>query len=201
MLGLFNHLGARYGMGVASNALLYVVPLLALALGLAGGGWAGWRLGRAPLHTELASAKTDMAQLRTTHAETARVAALAAAKGLQQAQQRGDALTTALAERQAQINQLSKDDGDALNRLTTGRACLGSAAVGVLNSAPKPAPAGHGPAVPQAPGSVAAADGAFATDADVGHWAIAARAQYGDCRARLAALIDWHTAGGARHED
>lgn len=201
MLGLFNHLGARYGMGVASNALLYVVPLLALALGLAGGGWAGWRLGRAPLHTELASAKTDMAQLRTTHAETARVAALAAAKGLQQAQQRGDALTTALAQRQAQINQLWKDQRDALNRLTTGRACLGAAAVRVLNEPDSATTsAGHEP-VPAPPGGAVAADGAFATDADVGHWAIAARAQYGDCRARLAALIDWHTAGGARHED
>lgn len=200
MLGLFNHLGARYGMGVASNALLYVVPLLAVCLGLAGGGWAGWSLGRAPLHTELASARTDMAQLRTTHAETARVAALAAAKALQQAQQRGDALTTKLAQRQAQINQLSKDKRDALNRLTTGRACLTGAAVRVLNQPDGPADAGPEP-VPTPPVGAAAAGAAFATDADVGQWAIAARAQYSDCRARLAALIDWHTAGGARHED
>lgn len=190
MLGLFNHLGARYGMGVASNALLYVVPLLALCLGLAGGGWAGWSLGRAPLHTELA-------QLRTTHAETARVAALAAAKGLQQAQQRGDALTTTLAQRQAQINQLSKDKRDALNRLTTGRACLGAAAVRVLNQPDfDDSPTRTGPEpVPTPPGGAAAAGGAFATDADVGQWAIAARAAHDTCRQWLDALIDWHTQG------
>jgi len=151
------------------------------AVGTAAGGY----VGRLPLHTELAN-------LRAAHAETARVAALAAAKGLSQAQQRGDALTTALAQRQAQINQLQKDQRDALNRFTTGRACLGSAAVGVLNATTDPAPAGP-ELVPQAPGSAAAAGGAFATDGDVGHWAIAARAAHDTCRQRLDALIDWHS--------
>lgn len=164
---------------------LLALAALALACGLAGGGWAGHSLGRAPLLVELA-------EVRAGHAESARLAALAAARGLQQAQTLGNTLTTALAERQAQINQLSKDKGDALNRFTTGRACLGRAAVGLLNSAPKPDPAGDGPAVPQAPGSAAATGEAFATDADVGLWAIAARAAHDTCRQRIDALIDWH---------
>lgn len=174
-------------MGAGAVSVAMPLPLCAalVALVFAVGTAAGGYVGRLPLHTELA-------QLRTTHAETDRVAALAAAKGLQQAQQRGDALTTTLVQRQAQINQLQKDKRDALNRLTTGRACLGAAAVRVLNQPASPADAGPEP-VPTAPGDAAAAGAAFATDADVGHWAIAARAAHDTCRQRLDALIDWHS--------
>lgn len=146
------------------------------------GAGVGMQIGRSPLQAELA-------QLQTTHAETARLAAQASARQLQAAQVRGDALTHDLAQRQAQIDQLAQDKRDAIHRLTTGRPCLSGAAVRLLNDDP----ADYGaPSVPQATGSIDAADGAAATDADVGGWAIAARAQYNTCRARLAALIDWH---------
>lgn len=160
----------------------------AVALGLSWlaclfvGAGLGLQIGRSPLQAELA-------QLRTTHAETARLAAQASARQLQAAQVRGDALTHDLAQRQAQIDQLHQDKRHALTRVTTGRPCLSLAAVRLLNDDP----ADYGaPSVPQATGSTDAADGAAATDADVGGWAIAARAQYNTCRARLAALIDWH---------
>ena len=159
-----------------SRLLLIAAALLAGAL--------GWQQGRLPLRVELA-------QLRSTQAETAKLQALAAAKGLQQAQARGDALAHGLALRQAHIDQLTKDQRDAINRLTTGRACLSGAAVRVLNAADPGASAGPEP-VPAPPGGAAATGAAFATDADVGHWAIAARAAHTDCRARLGALIDWH---------
>lgn len=174
----------------AAVPLPLCAALVAVVFGV--GTAAGGYVGRLPLHAELASVKADIAQLRATQAESARLAAMAAAKGLQLAQQRGDVLTAALAQRQAQIIQLKKDQRDALSRLTTGRACLGSAAVGVLNGTPDTAPVGL-ELVPQAPSSVAAAGGAFATDGDVGHWAIAARAAHDTCRQRLDALIDWHS--------
>ncbi len=158
------------------------------AVGTAAGGY----VGRAPLRAELANTRADMAELRSTHAEAARLAALAAAKGLQQAQARGDALTHTLARRQEQIDQLHKDKRDALKRLTTGRACLSADAVRLLNTANSTEPARPEP-VSTPPGGVAAAGAAFATDADVGQWAIAAHAQYSECSGRLAALIDWHT--------
>lgn len=145
----------------------------------------GLQIGRSPLQAELA-------QLRTTHAETGRLAALASARTLQSAQTRGDALTTQLAQRQVQIDQLAKDKRDAIHRLTTGRACLSGAAVRVLNQPDDPADYGFDPVPPPTGGHVAD-HAAFATDADIGGWAVAVRAQYATCRARLAALIDWHT--------
>lgn len=154
-------------------------------------GVVGWQLGRLPVLAQLAD-------LRTTHAETARLAARSAANTLQQAQQRGDVLTDALAQRQAQIDQLHQDKRHALTRVTTGRPCLSSAAVRLLNDDP----ADYGaPSVPPATGSPDAAGATTATDVDVGGWAIAARAQYNTCRARLAALIDWHAQPQEQHRE
>jgi hypothetical protein len=144
----------------------------------------GAKLGRAPLQAQLA-------ELRATHSETARLQALAAARTLQAAQQHGDTLTHALAQRQTQIDQLTTEKHHALARLATGRACLSGAAVRVLNHSATDA-AGPEP-VPETPSGAADAGGAFATDADVGHWAVDARARFDACRARLDALIDWHT--------
>lgn len=148
-------------------------------------GVVGWQLGRLPVLAELAD-------LRTTHAETARLAARSAANTLQQAQQRGDVLADALAQRQVQIDKISREKRDAINRLTTGRVCFSSAAVRVLND--DPADYGAAPAVSPATSGPDAADGAAATDADIGQWVITARAQYATCRQRLDALIDWHAA-------
>lgn len=162
----------------------------AVALGLSWlacltvGAAVGMELGRLPVLAQLAD-------LRTTHAETARLAALASARQLQAAQVRGDALAHDLAQRQAQIDQLHQDKRHALTRVTTGRPCLSGAAVRVLNQPDDPADYGFDPVPPPTGGHVAD-HAAFATDADVGGWAIAARAQYNTCRARLAALIDWH---------
>lgn len=150
----------------------------ALALGLS----AGWVVGRLPL-------KETLADVRRTQAEADRARAAAGAAALSQAQARGDALTTALVSTQNELTKLKEDRHGALQKLTTGRACLNAATVRLLNGADTTA----GPeSVPQAPSGAAAAGDGFATDADVGQWAIDARAQHDDCRARLDALIDWH---------
>lgn len=173
-------LGARFGLLRVALLALFCAALVAL------GAWAGHSLGRAPLLVELA-------EVRQAHAETGKLQALASARGLSQAQQRGDALTTRLVTRQAQIDQLRKQQHDAIQALTTGRYCLSADAVRVLNSAD--APTNGGPVdVPPPPGSAAAEDGTFATDTDVGQWSVHAKAQYDICRGRLDALIDFDAA-------
>ena len=183
---------------MSGAAHAYFKVLLA-AVVFATGAAAGAYFGRSPLlvavataKAELATAKADMADLRSTHAETARLAAMAAANTLQQAQQRGDALTDALAQSQVQIDQLSTEKRHALARLTTGRACLTAAAVRVLNQPDDPADYGATAVVPTARSSSEAEDAAAATDTDIGHWIVTAKSQYELCRERYHALIDWH---------
>lgn len=186
MLGLFNFVASRFGV----NAFLWATPLLALAVGAGAGAWGGYMLGRAPVLVELAD-------LRTTQAETAKLQALASARELSQAQQRGDALTTRLVTRQAQIDQLRKSRHDSIAAFTFGRHCLSADAVRVLNDTATGGPDD----VPTPPGRADAAGGTFATDADVGHWATDARAQHEQCRERLDALIDWHRPIGDQGEN
>lgn len=188
MLGLFNFMSARFGV----NAFLWATPLLALAVGAGAGAWGGYMLGRAPVLVELAD-------LRTTQAETAKLQALASARELSKAQQRGDALTTRLVTRQAEIDQLRKSRHDAIAAFTSGRHCLSADAVRVLNDTA--AAPGGSVDVPTPSGRADAAGGTFATDADVGHWAADARAQHEQCREQLDALIDWHQPMGHQREN
>ena len=133
------------------------------------------------------SYEAKLADIRSSIAESDRLRARAAATALQAAQVRGDTLSRDLLAREALINRLSKEKRDALSRLTTGRPCLSADAVGVLNGT-----TGTGDGVPTPPGIPAATGATFATDADVGQWAAAARAAHDTCRSRLGALIDWH---------
>lgn len=200
MLHFFNLIGMRFGVNTAWRVFAFGIPLLVLLAGAAAGAWLAWTLGRADVLLQLEQARTERAELHATHSETARLQALAAARGLQDAQARGNALSADLLGREAQIDQLTREKIHAINRLTTGRACLGAAAVRVLNQPSDTAPAGLEP-VPETPSGAAATGGAFATDADVGNWAATARAEHEICRARLAALIGWHatpTTGAAQ---
>lgn len=163
-----------------SPALRTVLSLL-WAGGVLVGMGLGSTMGRAPLLVELA-------ELRTAQAETAKLQALAAARTLSDAQVRSDALTVRLAGKQEQIFNLQRAAHASINQTTFNRPCLSADAVRVLNRTDGTA----GPDVPQTGGSTAAAGGAFATDADVGHWAVDARARHDTCRQRLDALIDWH---------
>ena len=149
-----------------------------LSAAIAGGGAWVWQAN---------SYEAELANMRSSIAESDRLRARAAATALQAAQVRGDVLTRDLLAREALINRISKEKRDALNRLTTGRPCLSADAVGVLNDQ-----ASAGAGMPTPPGSPAATGATFATDADVGQWAAAAIAAHDTCRKRLDALIDWH---------
>lgn len=117
------------------------------------------------------------------------VAERQAREALQAEQVRGDALSTGLLHQQTQIDQLKTEKHEALTLVTTGRPCLGSPALRVLNTAPGITVR----SLPPATSSAIAADGPFATDTDIASWVIDAGAAFEVCRARLDALIDWET--------
>lgn len=166
--------GARFALLRVALFALFCAALVAL------GGWAG----RAPLLVELAD-------LRTSQAETAKLQAMASARVLSDAQTRGDQLTNRLAASQSHITQLETEKHRAINRLTTGRPCFSADVVLVLNGADTATDGSVD--VPTPTGSAAATGEAFATDSDVGQWITSTQAQYEQCRSRLDALIDWHT--------
>ncbi len=143
----------------------------------------GWKAGRAPLQTRLA-------EQDSTHTREKLRTFEQAAQALQTAQDRGDALTNTLAQRQASIDQLTREKRHAVSTVTTGRACLDGPALRLLDGAPGIRVA-HLP--PTASGA-AAADAPIATDTDITGWSLDAGAQFETCRARLDALIDWHAA-------
>lgn len=209
MLRLFNWIGTRVSVSAAWSFLSWGLPVAALLAGAAAGGWAAWHLGRAPLRME-------NADLREAHAETTRLAALAAATRLQAAQQRSDALAADLLATLATNAQLTEEKTHALKTATAGRACLSDRALRVLHGAPGitvagadgvptagagAAAAGAGPAAhPDAghPDGTGAGQPAHApaelaaTDTDVALWIATAGQQHEACRARLNALIAWH---------
>lgn len=168
--------GARFALLRVALFALFCAALLVL------GAWAGHSLGRAPLLVALA-------EVRQTQAETAKLQAMAAARTLSDAQVRSDALTLRLAGSQEQISNSQRAAHASINQTTSNRPCLSADTVRVLNRTDSTA----GPDVPKTSGSAAATGEAFATDADVGNWAVDAIAQHEQCRSRLDALIDWHT--------
>lgn len=150
----------------------------ALAIGAAG----GWVVGRMPL-------KTQLAQLNAAHDRERVLQAAAALTALTEAQTRGDLLSSGLLTQQAHIDQLKAEKRHAITQATTGSTCLSEPALRLLNTAPGLTVAG----LPQTTGSAVAAGERIATDTDISFWVIDAGAAYQVCRARLDALIDWHT--------
>lgn len=213
MLHLFNLIGMRFGVAAAWRAFAVWLPLIALVAGAAGGGVAAWHLGRAPLRMENADLRTDMANLRSQHAEATRLAALSAARRLQDAQARSDTLAGELLATLAANTQLTQEKTHALQSATSGRACLSGRALRVLHGAPGitvagvdglPAPRAGTAAADAAPaahpnpdrtGAGQPAPGAAelaATDTAVAIWIANAGGQFEACRQRLSALIAWH---------
>lgn len=133
--------------------------------------------------------QAQIGDLTTTHAKEQASAERQARQRLQAAQTRGDALTTRLALTESALATKTLEVSHALQKVTTGRPCLGLAAVRLLNGAPEDQPG----AMPPAAGQPAAADAAVATDTDVAGWINTARGQYDTCRGRLDALIDFET--------
>lgn len=155
--------------------------LIALFIGLGAGAGGGWFVTDAVLTAEIEHIKAS--QLRKENA------ALETYKELYAGEvSRGDALSAQLAQTESQLTQRTLEVSRALSKVTTGRACLGDAAVRLLNRTPR-----DDPIVPEAAGPSATESGAVATDTDVAGWIGNAQWQYETCRARLGALIDFET--------
>lgn len=169
------------------NWLAAVPYLLALAIGAG----VAWPVARAPLQADLADLRGQHAKLRETNAETVRVAALAAAAKVQQAQATGEAASARLAKALATNTQLTQEKKHALKPATDGRVCLSDRALGVLNGAPGLTVAAPAAGVPAPAGQPAAAGGTTATDTDIAGWALDAGKQHEACRQQLAELIGW----------
>lgn len=158
---------------------------VSFVLGTGVGAGVGGYLGRAPLLMQLA-------QERQVQAEHQRQQAEQQASVLLQAQRQGQALGQELAAQQRQLQQRKTESRYAVPQATTGRTCLDSAALRLLDSAPGlRIAAGH---LSPASSDAVATDGAIATDTDMAYWAIDSAAQYETCRSRLDALVHWHEA-------
>lgn len=177
-----------------SSSILALPKLILAGIALTAAGSVVWQTARAPLLVELA-------QLDRNHTREKLLLIERAAEKLQDANDRGDQLVSALEMRQDQVNQLAREKRDAITKVTTGRACLGEPTLRLLSTAPGLTVSGITPAAGIAPAESAAASpdpdnrpgpDIISTDTDMAIWAVDAGAQYEVCRARLDALIDWH---------
>lgn len=135
----------------------------------------------------------QISALHQAYAEERSRAADAAYVALREVVQRSEQLSRQVAEAEAARQLVYEEKTHAIRRLTTGRRCLDSAAVRLLNDAP-----GLNPnALPAAAGQFAGAATAFASDTDVGLWAASARRAYDTCRGRLAAVARFYASDAA----
>lgn len=182
-------------MRPAARAILWLMLVLNVLV-LPVGAWLAWL----QADRRAAQAEAELGQNRRVLAQW------------REAQRRGDELATQLLAAEAARAALTRERDDAIARATTGRACLGGSALRVLDGAPGlrvavvPAAAASAAAAHAAAAADtgdAAADGgpgpradpadAVSDDTAVARWMLAAGAQYETCRARLHALIDFHT--------
>ncbi|MEY4593563.1 MAG: hypothetical protein RIR18_2458 [Pseudomonadota bacterium] len=131
--------------------------------------------------------EAQISTLKSTYANSQRVASEQSVKRLDEANQRADIALAALQNREQVFLQLTQEKDRELRRLTTGSRCLGSAAVRVLNSTStnQPLP------MPEATSQPVSTDTAFATDTDVGIWINNTQQAYESCRGRIQAIADY----------
>lgn len=130
----------------------------------------------------------EIADLHRGYAEERERVASESSNALQAAVLRGDQLAARVTATESALQTQLEENNHAIRRLTTGRPCLGSAAVRLLND-----PAGLNPsAVPATAGQPVEPDATFASDTDVGLWAAYARRQYDVCRGRIQAVADYY---------
>lgn len=137
--------------------------------------------------SEIANAQADLLGLKATHSEQLASERAAGIARILAAEAHADKLQTALGDTEQRLSDKQKEIQREITRHTTGRSCLDTRTVGLLNDAA----ADRIAAVPTPASSPPEEDGATATDTDVATWANQAIEQYNVCRARLGALIDW----------
>jgi len=154
----------------------------ALAALLFAAGWQinGWRK------------NAEIDRIERAHAEQRAHDAEAASAEIAAAVARGDHLAGRVAAAETAREIAHQEKTDALRKVTTGRPCLGGAAVRLLNQSPGIRP------VPAPAGQPAGADAAFASDTDVAQWAATAIRYYDTCRGRLDAIGEFFNGEAAQ---
>lgn len=130
----------------------------------------------------------EIATLKRTQAEKVSKDADDATRQITAAIHRADFIQGQLVAKENALQTLAQEKDLEIRRLTTGRRCLDSAAVRVLNRTTSLKPA----AVPEAASEPLRPDAAFATDTDVGVWIGQCQRGYETCRGRLAAIADFY---------
>ena len=163
-------------------AIAAVVIALAFCAGLAVDGW---------------RKDAEISKLKeTVQADKARAAGETLVR-VASANKRGDQAELTLAAWQQTLATYAQEKTNEIARLTTGRRCLDSGVVSLLN---KSVPGLNG-AVSQAPGLSLRADGgaaartddgAYSTDADVAGWIGLCQRSYATCRSRLQLIADFY---------
>jgi hypothetical protein len=137
--------------------------------------------------------EVELLRCQNAHMEYIDTATRSAALALTAAHARSDELTRSLASARQRAAQLTEERGHEIQNATTGVACLRDPVLRLLDGAPGIRVAG----IAGTGGGAAGTHARAATDTHIAGWIVTAGGQYEECRRRLAALIDWHTAGGA----
>lgn len=107
---------------------------------------------------------------------------------LEKAKQRSDAAEIAVIEKDKSLKKQGEKLNAAIKKQTDGKPCFNAAAVRLLNATDD----GEGLPLPPAPRLSFAGTAPFATDQDVGEWAINARTEYDKCRHRIDEIRDFY---------
>lgn len=160
---------------VTTEAKLVMAAIAAICC--FGAGWFanGWRL------------DSDIADLKRTHANESAEQGRIALASLITAHRRGDDEARRALDLETQLAKLSEEKAHEIPRVTSGRPCLGAAAVRVLN---RTEPVQPGLSVPTAASELAGTDGGFATDTDVSLWIAGAQRAYVTCQGRIKAIAN-----------
>lgn len=171
----------------ATEAKIIVAIIALFASFLAGWTVQSWRLG-----AQISQIETD-AQKRYSQAATENINKLVTAKKM------SDVLVARVAGLENTIYLFAEEKNREIKKLTTGRPCLGSAAVRLLNAGPAgiriggPVPEAAGIALPTAAGSTTDPDSeGYATDTDIAAWINQAQRSYDICRAYIKAIADFY---------
>lgn len=138
--------------------------------------------------------RTDGKKLATADCSAEKLAAVQKYQAeYQKAVDRANALAQKLATRETQIIYRTKEVIKNVPKVTDGKSCLNSAALGMLNHRPDKAavPKASGQSATEGAAQPAATDTAGATDTDVAYWIAEAISQYEIAAARLNALVDY----------
>jgi 3-hydroxyacyl-CoA dehydrogenase len=160
-----------------------VAAVAGVALGALVGGGLTWLV----MDRALARVEADVAK-----AETLRATAVAErVEQVRAAEQRADVVAADLVRTKDALAVTEREKIDAINKVATGKPCLGARTVRVLNSN-GPAlggavPGGTGSAAGSAPSAPGDTPG-FASDRAVAEWIARAQQSYEACRAQVAAI-------------